>query len=164
MKGLLLCLVLAFAGDVCDRKLEWAELNEEILQKFPGSKFVTVDELRRDLKEKIPLMLLDVRAKAEFEVSHLKGAVHVEKPQDISRRYKDYKGKIILYCSVGYRSGEMADRLVKAGMKRVYNLKGSIFEWVNRGFPVFNSQGQTPYVHPYDRCWGRLLNKRHHRR
>jgi hypothetical protein len=47
-------------------------------------------------------------------------------------------------------------------MKRVFNLKGSIFEWANRGNPVVNQHGVTPYVHPYNRRWGQLLNKKYH--
>ena len=47
-------------------------------------------------------------------------------------------------------------------MKRVFNLSGSIFAWVNQGNPVVNKQGPTRFVHPYNRHWGQLLDKKLH--
>ena len=65
-------------------------------------------------------MLLDVRTPAEWEVSHLPGARWVD-PEAIAN---DAAGKLAkerrssTYCSVGYRSGEMAQRLRAAGYTR----------------------------------------------
>ena len=58
----------------------------------------------------------------------------------------------------------MAEALARAGYRRVYNLEGGIFEWANRGHPVYDVRGnRTRGVHPYDRIWGRMLNRRLHR-
>lgn len=106
-------------------------------------------------------LFLDAREPREYEVSHLKGAVfagydhfdlsglaHVAKDQEI-----------IVYCSVGYRSEKISEKLRAAGYQKVSNLYGGIFEWVNQGYPVCDAQGTTAKVHAYDRTWGIWLNK-----
>ena len=66
----------------------------------------------------------------------------------------------MVYCSVGYRSARIADRLQQAGCDRVYNLEGSIFKWANEKRPLYQSDRPTTIVHPYNPLWGQLLNKR----
>jgi rhodanese-related sulfurtransferase len=162
MRAAVLSLVLVFSSAVCAGDLTWQSITREITEKFPEAKTLTVSELQAKLKNKEPVVLIDVREKKEFEVSHLQGAVHIARASKVMRRYGSYPGTVVVYCSVGYRSGDMAEQLTKAGMKRVFNLKGSIFQWANRGYPVVNNHGVTPYVHPYNRHWGQLLNKKYH--
>jgi rhodanese-related sulfurtransferase len=45
-----------------------------------------------------------------------------------------------VYCSIGKRSDEITKMLGEAGFTNARNLYGGIFEWVNQGHPVFNSQ------------------------
>ena len=66
---------------------------------------------------------------------------------------------IVTYCSVGYRSSAVAERLEEQGYTRVWNLEGSIFEWANQGLPVVRDGEEVSQVHPYNRRWGRLLDK-----
>ena len=61
-----------------------------------------------------------------------------------------------MYCSVGYRSEKVSEKLIKAGS----NMYGSIFEWVNQGRPVYDSDGvPTDRVHAFDETWGAWLLK-----
>ena len=69
---------------------------------------------------------------------------------------------VVVYCSVGYRSAAMVERLMKLGVKNAFNLEGSIFEWANSGKPVVNDQGMTKGVHPYNDYWGQLLKRELH--
>jgi rhodanese-related sulfurtransferase len=107
------------------------------------------------------LVLLDAREPKEFAVSHLKGALAVGYDHfDLDKLAAvDKKSRIVVYCSVGYRSEKIAEKLIAAGFKNVSNLYGGIFEWVNQGFPVYNTSGQTHKVHAYDRTWGIWLHK-----
>ena len=67
---------------------------------------------------------------------------------------------IVVYCTVGYRSGKIVEKLQKAGYQKVYNLHGSIFEWVNQGNSVVNSKGvTTTEVHTYSKDWAKWLKK-----
>jgi len=67
--------------------------------------------------------------------------------------------KIIVYCSVGYRSEKVAEKLIKKGFKDVSNLYGGIFEWVNQGQNTYRDTTLTPQVHAYNKVWGAWLTK-----
>ena len=56
--------------------------------------------------------------------------------------------RIVVYCSVGYRSSELAEFLMKTGFTEVYNLEGSIFRWANEGRPVYRAEERVRVVHP----------------
>ena len=43
---------------------------------------------------------------------------------------------MLLYCQSGITSGEVADRLLKAGHAKVYSLKGGISAWMQDQLPV----------------------------
>ena len=66
---------------------------------------------------------------------------------------------IVTYCSVGYRSAGVAQRLRAAGFTQVYNLEGSLFRWANEGRPLYRGDTLVHQVHPYDRVWGTLLKE-----
>jgi rhodanese-related sulfurtransferase len=104
---------------------------------------------------------LDARETKEFQVSHLLNARPVgydhfslQSVEDIPRG-----ARIVVYCSVGYRSEKVTEKLLSAGYQDVSNLYGGIFEWVNQGNPLYNENGPTNKVHAYSRTWGVWLNK-----
>ena len=39
---------------------------------------------------------------------------------------------IVVYCSVGYRSSRLVERLQQAGYTNAFNLDGSIFQWATK--------------------------------
>ncbi len=102
---------------------------------------------------------LDARKLDEYNVSHIANAIRVgysdfalNKVPVINR-----KKPIIVYCSVGYRSEKISEKLLAAGYKNVQNLYGGIFEWVNEGYPLEDSVGNTLNVHAYNKEWGKWL-------
>jgi 3-mercaptopyruvate sulfurtransferase SseA len=65
-----------------------------------------------------------------------------------------------VYCSVGYRSERVGEKLQKLGYQNVYNIYGGIFEWKNEGMQVVNRQNQpTDSVHTYNKNWSKWLLK-----
>ena len=106
-------------------------------------------------------LFLDAREKEEYNVSHIQNAVWVGYDDfDISRIKDVNKDKnIIVYCSVGKRSENITEQLEKAGYKNVANLYGGLFEWVNRGYDIYDTSGKTTKVHAYSKTWGIWLNK-----
>ena len=107
-------------------------------------------------------LFLDTRAYAEFNVSHIAKARWVGYEEFTLDKVKNIgKGTpIVVYCSIGVRSERIGRKLIAAGFTRVQNLYGSIFEWVNQGYPVVDSTGQpTLRVHAYSPAWGVWLNK-----
>lgn len=113
-------------------------------------------------KEMKNALFLDARELNEFQVSHINKARHVgyDKFDLTSLKDVDKNQQIVVYCSVGYRSEKIAEKLVQAGYTNVQNLYGGFFEWVNESLPVVNNQGkQTDRVHAYSKSWGIWLNK-----
>lgn len=107
-------------------------------------------------------ILLDTRQKKEYEVSHLLGAEYVGYDDfDMSRLAHVPKSKtVVLYCSMGKRSGDIAEKLQNAGFENVLNLYGGIFDWTNRGMEVVNVNNEpVKCVHPYNSLWGIWINK-----
>ncbi|OIN57760.1 rhodanese-like domain-containing protein [Arsenicibacter rosenii] len=115
-----------------------------------------------ELKKMPDPVLLDTRESREYAVSHLPDARWVGYDDFDISRVKDIPktAVIVTYCSVGYRSEKVGDKLLAAGYKHVYNLYGSIFEWVNQGNTVVDQHGKpTRRVHAYSRAWGIWLRK-----
>lgn len=87
--------------------------------------------------------LLDVRTPEEFGVEHLENAnnVNVNSPDFATKAAQYDKSKpIFVYCKVGGRSAQAADKLVAMGFTEVYNLEGGIMKWTTAGMP---KAGQT---------------------
>ena len=107
------------------------------------------------------IVFLDARERNEYEVSHIKDAIWVGfEDFELSRLGEVEKNqKIVVYCSVGYRSEKISEQLLEAGYKDVSNLYGGIFEWMNREQSVVNDTGTTNQIHAYDHAWGIWVKK-----
>jgi len=179
LAGLLLpCLVIAQSGQRDDQnRRDHAVSREEAIsnQNQPdveSGKYATV--LRGLLSHTVPeigvadlevmkgAVLLDAREAEEFAVSRLAGARYAGYDHfDLNMLGDlDRNQTVVVYCSVGYRSEKIAEKLLEAGFSQVYNLYGGIFEWVNAGKPVVDASGKpTDRVHAYNRTWGLFLQK-----
>lgn len=132
--------------------------------------------LKALIKESIPIVavadlnqkqiqsttFIDSREKVEFDVSHIKGATWVGYDDfDMARMDDISKNEpIIIYCSVGYRSEKIGEKLIEAGYTNVSNLYGGIFEWVNQEKPIVDLSGKpTTKIHGYSKTWGIWLSK-----
>lgn len=106
-------------------------------------------------------ILLDAREFEEYEVSHIKGShwIGYDDPDfDVLNTLPNDK-EVVVYCSVGYRSEKIAEKLKDQGVSKVYNLYGSIFEWVNQGYPVINKAGDTvSKIHTYNEKWSQWID------
>ncbi len=107
-------------------------------------------------------LFLDAREPEEFQVSRIPGAQFAGYEQfDMEPWLQTDKNQpIIIYCSVGYRSEKVAEQFLAEGFSQVHNLYGGIFEWVNRGYDVWDEQNQpTDKIHAYSKSWGWLLSR-----
>jgi len=105
--------------------------------------------------------VLDAREKVEYQVSHLQHAKWVGHETFSLKTVAelDKNKPILIYCTVGARSEEVGKTLQKAGFKKVYNLYGGIFHWVNEGRTVFANGKPTLRVHAYSKPWSVWLIK-----
>ena len=134
---------------------------EKNLQKFNDESvpYITMEEIKEH-----EVTLLDTRTKSEFEVSHLKGAVWVGyrtfNIDSIVNSFPQKNTPIVVYCSIGVRSEDIGEQLIKAGYRDVKNLYGGIFAWKNKGNPVYNlNKKETDSIHAFSKQWGKLLTK-----
>lgn len=136
---------------------------EELLNKFNENSvpYISVEELI-DLQKDGNVALLDAREFEEYEVSHIKNSLFVGysaySPEMVSATIKDLSTPIVVYCSVGVRSGKISEKLKSDGFTDVRNLYGGIFEWKNKHNPVFDSEEkETEKVHAYSKSWSKWL-------
>ncbi len=135
-----------------------------IAARYPQIRWVTPGSLARWVGRPGDggLVVLDAREADEFEVSHIRGARRVDPDlEDVRSLGIDEGARIVVYCSVGWRSGALAERLREAGYRHVYNLEGGIFRWANEGRALYRDGRVARKVHPYDRAWGRMLDPEH---
>ena len=141
---------------------DWPKLAREIRERFPGVSQLDLETYEREHAERA--LLVDVRSDEEFAVSHIAGAVHAQTPEAVAAALRaSHKSELVLYCSVGWRSSDMAERVSGLVDVPVHNLEGSIFAWANSGRPVVRDGAVVQEVHPYDENWGRLLDRRYWR-
>ncbi|MFK7969907.1 MAG: rhodanese-like domain-containing protein [Bacteroidia bacterium] len=96
-------------------------------------------------------LFLDTRPEAEFVVSHIPGAKRIgympRLPYVLEGLDKDQP--IIVYCTVGWRSGQVGAWLQGLGFTKVYNLYGGILAWSNAEKPLEAQAKPTNKVHTY---------------
>ncbi|MFY0688757.1 MAG: rhodanese-like domain-containing protein [Cyclobacteriaceae bacterium] len=120
----------------------------------------TVPQLKAaELASREEVVILDIRSIDEFNVSHIEGAKLIDYDSFNEQDVKDIdkSAEIIVYCSVGYRSEKVGEKLLEMGFPKVLNLYGGIFEWKNNGFEVYNDRGVTDSVHTYNQKWSQWL-------
>ncbi|MCB4799164.1 rhodanese-like domain-containing protein [Neotamlana laminarinivorans] len=149
----LLTSLLSFSQKKLDKLLK-THNTESIPYIFP-----------EDLKnESSSYTLLDSREPHEFKVSHLKNAICVGYDffnlDSIASQLPAKDSKIVVYCSLGIRSEDVAEKLKAAGYTNVHNLYGGIFEWKNSDFTIYNEEEtETEDVHTFSKEWSKWLKK-----
>jgi rhodanese-related sulfurtransferase len=81
--------------------------------------------------------LLDVRTAAEWNESHVDGAVLIPL-EELAARISEVPTDqdVLIICRTGNRSGQARDILRKAGLMRTTSITGGIVAWIDAGLPV----------------------------
>ena len=108
---------------------------------------VQIRNLQSDEKYQDQFVLVDVRSKAETDISMIPGALTIS---EFERTEKQHQGKtVIVYCTVGVRSGRYASKLIQEGWD-ARNYEGSILDWCENKFPLATYDGKaTKRVHTF---------------
>jgi len=98
---------------------------------------LTIDGAKALVQENPDLIVLDVRTRAEYEISHLQNAILIP-VSDLKNRLAelDKDKKILVYCNTGIRSAIASEILINNGFGSVYNMLGGIDDWIKAGYPV----------------------------
>ncbi len=109
------------------------------------------------------ITVVDVREPEEYEVSHLAGCLHIPfkqvkaDPGVLQQVPKDKP--VVTYCTIGFRSGVVASKLIEAGYTDVYNLGGSLINWFNVGGTVVKEGEEVHRIHPFNDEWGQYITR-----
>ena len=169
MKNLIYIFIFSLAFSVNAQK----NLNE-LLKKFNTENipYITSNDLNKLIQQSTistqnndQIILLDSREPREFKVSHINKAIcvgydHFNIKETIQKIPANKNTKIIVYCSLGIRSEDIAEKLKEIGYTNIYNLYGGIFEWKNQGNQVVNKQqNTTEKIHTFNKEWSKWLLK-----
>lgn len=139
---------------------DFTQIKQNLVARYPSVTMVDANRLYQQLNSKEKdYIVLDVRSPKEYAVSHIyqsQNAPNMEQALKILRD-KSRQTPILVYCSLGYRSAELALELQEYGYSEVTNLAGSLFEWVEQGYPVYQEEREVKKAHPYNLWWGRHL-------
>jgi rhodanese-related sulfurtransferase len=138
------------------RSLMFSLLKQFIRHEFPTVQQMTTAVFLQKITDttRPQPLILDSRTEEEFAVSHIAGATRILDGEDEAIVLKNISKStpIVAYCSVGYRSSKLAQKLMGEGFQEVFNLEGGIFQWANEGH-------LTQQVHPYNKSWGIFLKQ-----
>ena len=129
-ENLMLSLVLA--------GLTLALVVTEVMRLFRGFKGVSPAQLT-DLINREDALVVDLRGVGDFEKGHIIGSRHVLPSQvdpEGKLLAKAKESPVVLVCAVGVTASGTAQKLVKAGFKKVSVLDGGIGAWTGAGLPL----------------------------
>jgi len=121
-----------------------------------------VDEIyAKDLEYDSTVLYLDAREINEYKVSRIKNAKLVGYDNFKIETVKniDKSQEIIVYCTAGYRSEKITEKLKAEGFTNVTNMLGGLIEWANYDKQIVDStDSKTNKVHVFSRTWGIWLD------
>lgn len=98
----------------------------------PKYQSITPGELKKWIKEKRKVEIIDVRGKNEFGEGTIKGFKHYNL-FDASFKTRiaklDKEKTYVVYCRTGGRSRSACNFMASQGFENVYNLSGGIMSW-----------------------------------
>ena len=105
------------------------------------------------------LVLIDVRQPNEQAISMLPHAITTAQFAEKFRQGVPQGKRLVVYCTIGYRSGKYADQLAAQGIK-AENLEGGVLAWSHAGGEFYEDSAgvkvATLRVHVYDKSWNFL--------
>jgi molybdopterin/thiamine biosynthesis adenylyltransferase/rhodanese-related sulfurtransferase len=100
---------------------------------------VSLEEIKRRLEAKVPMVLVDVREKDEVRAGIIPGAISVPRgflEMQIEQKVGDKNAPVVLYCAGGTRSALAAKTLQDLGYTHVESANPGFVRWKDLGFPM----------------------------
>ncbi len=97
-----------------------------------GGGIIFAEQIPKDEYSKI--FIIDARDKAQFDKSHIPGAVNIEWRRVLAQKNQIPKDKtVLIYCNTGSLSAQAGFALRVAGYENVRILQGGFEEWKAKG-------------------------------
>ncbi len=129
MKKIISLLLVSFLFVSCQGQTNKSVEGQDANQ--PIKTLAGIDYEAKILALKNP-QLIDVRTPEEYAVEHLENATNVNwNGTDFTAKVEklDKSKPVFVYCKVGGRSSQAANKLSELGFKEIYNLDGGIMKW-----------------------------------
>jgi sulfur-carrier protein adenylyltransferase/sulfurtransferase len=97
---------------------------------------ITPAEVKKWMDEAKPFVLVDVREPHEFQICRIPGSTLIPLG-DVPKRMNELNSadEIVVHCRSGMRSAKAVELLMKAGFRKIYNLKGGVLAWSDQVDP-----------------------------
>ena len=97
---------------------------------------VTAADVKKMIDEKKPFVLVDVREPHEVDICRIPDSTLIPLG-DLPSRMNELNSadEIVVYCRVGVRSARAVELLMKAGFRKIHNLKGGVLAWADQVDP-----------------------------
>jgi len=133
------------------------EMYDRYRRDFPNVPGMTAVELINSQPDG-NIVLVDVREPDEQQVSIIPGAISAQEFEAERENYRN--SQIVVYCTIGARSGRYAAELIDDGFN-ARNLEGSILSWTHAGGSLVGPTGPTKEVHVYGPTWNLAADSYH---
>lgn len=153
MKFNIILLGILFVTTLFAQNRRFDRYLEELAEEFQ------IKQVQPDSLQFLKPLLLDTREKEEYQISHIQDAIYAGYYDFDLQQFENINKDtiIVVYCSVGYRSSKIAEKLIKDGFKDVRNLYGGIFKWINLNKEIVVNKVPTDTIHTYNKRWGRYI-------
>ena len=109
---------------------------EEHTSTMVGIPEITPQEVKKLMDDKHPFVLIDVRDPHEFQICRIPGSTLIPLAEVPKRMHElDSTQEIVVHCRSGQRSARAVDLLMKAGFRKIHNMKGGILAWSDQVDP-----------------------------
>ncbi len=120
---------------------------------FEGVAEITASKLLQ-MKNAGKVVLVDSRTPEEYRVSMIPDAITKAEFESNLNAYKN--ATIVVYCTIGVRSGRYVEALLNDGFD-AYNLKCGVLSWAHGGEMFVDRNGtETKMVHVFGSKWNLL--------
>lgn len=98
---------------------------------------ITAPEVKKMMDEKKPFVLVDVREPHEFQICRIPDSILIPLGEVPKRMHElNSADDIVVHCRSGMRSAQAVDFLMKAGFRKIHNLKGGVLAWSDQVDPT----------------------------
>src|SRR2546425_118350 len=98
---------------------------------------ITATEVKKMIDERRPFVLVDVREPHEYQICRIPGSKLIPLG-DVPKRMHELNSadEIVVHCRSGQRSAQAVELLMKAGFRKIHNLKGGVLAWADQVDPT----------------------------
>ncbi len=97
---------------------------------------ITAPEVKKMMDEHQPFVLVDVREPHEYQIARIPGSRLIPLGE-VPKRMNELNSadEIVVHCRSGQRSAQAVELLMKAGFRKIHNLKGGVLAWADQVDP-----------------------------